>query len=141
MAKYKILQFVFILTLLFGLLLTVISCDKKTDTIKEIPSSNFQTKLDGKSTNLYTLKNKNGITAQITNYGARVVSLWVPDKEGNFQDVVWGFETIKEYLSSSDIYCGPIVGRFGKRIDKLWRIPVQVLVCTFKQNLSFNCLY
>lgn len=121
MTKYKILQFAFLLTLLFllfGLLLTVISCDKKKDTINEIPSSNFQIKLDGKSTNLFTLKNNNGMTAQITNYGARVVSLWVPDKQGKFQDVVWGFESINDYLTSSDIYCGPIVGRFGNRIDK-----------------------
>jgi aldose 1-epimerase len=91
---------------------------QKTNTIKELQAKNFQTQVDGKSTNLFTLKNKNGMTAQITNYGARVVSLWVPDRKGDFQDVVWGFETIAEYLNSSDIYCGPIVGRFGNRINK-----------------------
>jgi aldose 1-epimerase len=110
MIKYKI----FLLTFL----LHFVCQGQKFSTIKEIPSSNFQTMIDGKSTNLFTLKNKNGMTAQITNYGARVVSLWVPDRKGNFQDVVWGFETIAEYLASSDIYCGPIVGRFGNRIDK-----------------------
>ena len=109
MIKYKI----FLLTIL----LHFVSHGQKFSTIKEIPSSNFQTKINGKSTNLFTLKNKKGMTAQITNYGARVVSLWVPDRKGNFQDVVWGFETIAEYLASSDIYCGPIVGRFGNRID------------------------
>ena len=110
MIKYKI----FLLTFL----LHFICQGQKLSTIKEIPSSNFQTIINGKSTNLFTLKNKKGMTAQITNYGARVVSLWVPDRKGNFQDVVWGFETIAEYLASSDIYCGPIVGRFGNRIDK-----------------------
>ena len=110
MNKYKIF--------LFAFLMQFISYSQKTNTIKEIPSSNFRTKINGKSTNLFTLKNKQGMTAQITNYGARVVSLWVPDREGNFQDVVWGFETIGEYLASSDIYCGPIVGRYGNRIDK-----------------------
>jgi aldose 1-epimerase len=110
MIKYKIFLLVF--------LMQIYSHSQKTNTIKEIPAINFQTQVDGKTTNLYTLKNKNGMTAQITNYGARVVSLWVPDRKGDFQDVVWGFETIAEYLASSDIYCGPIVGRFGNRIDK-----------------------
>ncbi len=110
MIKYKIFLLVF--------LMQYYSYSQKTNTIKELQAKNFQTKVDGKSTNLFTLKNKNGMTAQITNYGARVVSLWVPDRKGNFQDVVWGFETIAEYLNSSDIYCGPIVGRFGNRIDK-----------------------
>lgn len=110
MIKYKIFLLVF--------LVQFYSHSQKANTIKEIPAVNFQTQVDGKTTNLYTLKNKNGMTAQITNYGARVVSLWVPDRKGDFQDVVWGFETIAEYLASSDIYCGPIVGRFGNRIDK-----------------------
>ena len=102
MIKYKIFLLVF--------LVQFYSHSQKANTIKEIPAVNFQTQVDGKTTNLYTLKNKNGMTAQITNYGARVVSLWVPDRKGDFQDVVWGFETIAEYLASSDIYCGPIVG-------------------------------
>lgn len=110
MIKFKIFLVVF--------LLHFVSYGQKFSTIKEIPATNFQTKIDGKSTNLFTLKNKNGVVVQITNYGARVVSLWVPDRKGNFQDVVWGFETIAEYLKSTDIYCGPIVGRFGNRIDK-----------------------
>lgn len=110
MIKYKIFLLVF--------LLQFVAQGQKLSGVKEIPSSNFQTMINGKPTNLFTLKNKNGVVVQITNYGARVVSLWVPDRKGNFQDVVWGFETIAEYLTSSDIYCGPIVGRFGNRIDK-----------------------
>lgn len=110
MVKYKIFFLVFLMQLY--------AHSQKTNTIKELQAKNFQTQVDGKSTNLFTLKNKNGMTAQITNYGARVVSLWVPDRKGDFQDVVWGFETIAEYLNSSDIYCGPIVGRFGNRINK-----------------------
>jgi aldose 1-epimerase len=91
---------------------------QKMNTIKAVNAKKFQAQVDGKMTSLYTLKNKNGMTVQITNYGARVVSLWVPDRKGDFQDVVWGFESIADYLASSDIYCGPIVGRFGNRIDK-----------------------
>jgi aldose 1-epimerase len=110
MIKYKIFLLVF--------LIQFYSHCQKTNTIIELHATNFQTQVDGKTTNLYTLKNKKGMTVQITNYGARVVSLWVADRKGHFQDVVWGFETIGEYLTSSDIYCGPIVGRYGNRIDK-----------------------
>jgi len=106
--KYKIV--------LLAFLMQFFAYSQKTN--KEIPATNFQTQVDGKSTNLFTLKNKNGMVVQITNYGARVVSLWVPDRKGDFQDVVWGFETIDEYLNASDIYCGPIVGRYGNRINK-----------------------
>jgi len=58
------------------------------------------------------------MSAQITNYGARLVDLWVADKDGNFRDVVWGFETISGYLKANDLFCGPIVGRYGNRIGK-----------------------
>jgi aldose 1-epimerase len=90
----------------------------KQNKIEQIPANNFKTEINGKQTALYTLTNSKGMTVQITNYGARVVALWVPDKVGGFQDVVWGFSSIQEYLKSTDIYCGPIVGRFGNRINK-----------------------
>src|SRR3982751_4398936 len=59
----------------------------------------FQDNVDGKKTDLFILKNHNGMTAAITNYGGRLVSLLVPDKNGKFTDVVVGFKTIKEYES------------------------------------------
>jgi len=90
----------------------------KNKQISILPESNFDTTLQNKKVSLYTLKNENGLTAQITNYGARVVALWVPDKSGEFKDVVWGFETISEYLKATDLYAGPIVGRYGNRIGK-----------------------
>lgn len=95
-----------------------VSCKQIKRQVEVIPASNFITEIDGNATNLFTLKNNKGMTAQITNYGARVVALWVPDKKGDFQDVVWGYNTINEYLKSTDIYCGPIVGRYGNRINK-----------------------
>lgn len=103
-----------VLLLLF--LFQNLACKKDLEPVELILAVNFESKVDGKLTNLYTLQNKNGMTVQITNYGARVVALWVPDKKGNFKDVVWGYNSLDEYLMSSDIYCGPIVGRFGNRI-------------------------
>lgn len=78
----------------------------------------FRTQLDGKPVELFTLQNANGMAVQVTNYGARLVALWAPDADGGFRDVVWGFDNIDAYLSTTDIYCGPIVGRFGNRIGK-----------------------
>lgn len=108
------MKFYKIIILLF--IIQIYGCSKELEPIELIPAANFESKVDDKSTSLYTIQNKNGMAVQITNYGARVVALWVPDNEGNFKDVVWGYTTLDEYLKSSDIYCGPIVGRFGNRI-------------------------
>lgn len=81
-------------------------------------SEAFDTVIDGKGVSLYTLTNPSGMSAQITNYGARIVALWVADKNGGFQDVVWGFPNIKGYLESPDVFSGPVVGRYGNRIAK-----------------------
>ena len=86
--------------------------------VKLIEPQNFKTQIKGKQVDLYTLKNDNGITTQITNYGGRVVSLWVPDKHGDFEDIVLGYQTIDGYLNSNDIYFGALIGRYGNRIAK-----------------------
>jgi len=78
----------------------------------------FQQTIDGKQTNLFVLKNKNNMQAAITNYGARVVSLFVPDKDGKITDVVLGFDNVKDYTEGGDTYFGAIVGRYGNRIAK-----------------------
>ena len=77
----------------------------------------FQQTIDGKQTNLYTLKNKD-IQVAITNYGARVVSILVPDKNGKLTDVVVGQDNVQAYTDGGDTYFGAIVGRYGNRIAK-----------------------
>ena len=78
--------------------------------------SGFQTELNGKSVYLYTLRNKNGVACQITNFGGRVISLFIPDRKGNFRDVVLGHATLKEYLENIESYFGATIGRYGNRI-------------------------
>lgn len=95
-----------------------ISCQEKQTEIKLISKSNFDHISDNKQVDLFTLKNKNGLITQITNYGGRIVSLWVPDKDGNFEDIVLGYETIEDYLHSNEIYFGALIGRYGNRISK-----------------------
>lgn len=80
--------------------------------------SAFQTEIDGKPVQLFRIENENGLYATITNYGARVVDLVVPDKAGNRVNVSIGFDTINEYLNSSAPYYGATIGRFGNRIAK-----------------------
>lgn len=79
---------------------------------------NFETTIDGKKTDLYILKNHNGMQAAITNYGARLVSLLVPDKDGKMTDVVVGFKSVQDYVKSTEPYFGATIGRYGNRIAK-----------------------
>lgn len=83
----------------------------------EIPDrKDFQDNIDGKKTDLFILKNANGMTAAITNYGGRIVSLLVPDKNGKLTDVVVGFSSVKDYANSTESYFGATIGRVGNRI-------------------------
>jgi len=93
-----------------------ISCQKKQADLKLLNKQNFERVIDGKKVDLFTLKNKNGLVTQITNYGGRVVNLWVPDKTGNFEDIVLGYETIEGYLQPNEAYFGALIGRYGNRI-------------------------
>ena len=79
---------------------------------------NFETTIDGKPTDLYVLKNHNGMEAAITNYGGRLVSLIVPDKNGKMTDVVVGFNSVEGYEKSTEPYFGATIGRYGNRIAK-----------------------
>jgi aldose 1-epimerase len=78
----------------------------------------FQDTIDGKGTDLYILKNASGMTAAITSYGGRLVSLFVPDKDGKATDVVVGFGSVQDYIKSTEAYFGATIGRFGNRIAK-----------------------
>jgi len=70
---------------------------------------------DGESVDLYTLTNTQGMTMRVTNYGAIVVALTAPDRDGKFADVVLGYDHLDDYLKSSP-YFGAVVGRYGNRI-------------------------
>jgi aldose 1-epimerase len=78
---------------------------------------NFRDTADGKTTALYIL-HSGRLSAAITNYGARVVSLIAPDKNGKPTDVVLGYDGIGKYLHQPETYFGAIVGRYGNRIAK-----------------------
>jgi aldose 1-epimerase len=82
------------------------------------PRSFYQTTIDGKQTDLFVLRNKNDVQAAVTNYGGRLVSLLVPDKQGKLVDVVLGFDSVHKYQLSTEPYFGATIGRYGNRIAK-----------------------
>lgn len=83
-----------------------------------IPAENFAGEIDGKKIELFTLKNKNGLITQVTNLGGKVVAQWTPDKDGNFEDIVLGYDNLEGYKNSGEIYFGALIGRYGNRIGK-----------------------
>ena len=104
-----------------GCLLALASCaSNKTAsrTVSGLDPAAFDTTLNGKKVELITLKNSNGMEVCLTNYGGRVVSLCVPDKNGKATDVVLGYDNIRQYAdtlnSPSDF--GSSVGRYANRI-------------------------
>ena len=111
-------------------------------TVSGLDPAKFDTTLQNKPVKLYTLKNANGMEVCITNYGGRVVSLVVPDKDGKPTDVVLGFDNIAQYadtLNSPTDY-GSSVGRYANRI-KGGKFTLDGVEYQLKQNDGPNCLH
>lgn len=81
-------------------------------TIKEFGKTN-----KGEQVKLYVIKNKNGMEAAVSDFGAVLVSLLVPDKNGDYRDVVWGYDTAAGY-ENNGVYLGATIGRNANRIGK-----------------------
>ena len=91
---------------------------KNSITRSKLSVANFQKLVDGKNTELCILSNKQGAELVVLNYGAKIVSLMVPERDGRLTDVVTGHNSIEEYLTSEEPYFGAICGRYGNRIAK-----------------------
>lgn len=94
------------------------SAKGKDKPLNLLDKTGFQGMLDGIKTDLFVLKNANGMIATFTNYGGRLVSLQVPDKDGKLVNVVCGFSSIADYARATEPYYGATIGRFGNRIAK-----------------------
>lgn len=91
---------------------------KHEHTLSGLLVADFHKVIDGKEVSLCVLTNKVGSEITITNYGAKIVSLMVPDKNGKRIDVVTGHASIDDYLTSEEPYFGAVCGRYGNRIAK-----------------------
>jgi aldose 1-epimerase len=98
-------------------MITNCGCTTPPASFSKANRADFQTTVDGKPTDLYYLKNKNGVEITVTNFGARIVELWTPDKNGNFNDIVLGHLTVNDYIHfTGERFLGSAIGRFGNRI-------------------------
>ena len=129
-----------------GIALAIFSaCGSKTEstlTVSGLDPAKFDTVINEKPVKLYTLKNANGMEVCITNYGGRIVSLVVPDKDGKPTDVVLGFDNIAQYadtLNSPTDY-GSSVGRYANRISG-GKFTLNDSTYQLKQNDGPNCLH
>lgn len=104
-----------------------------------LDATKFQTTVNGAPTNLYTLKNKAGMEVCITNFGGRIVSVMVPDKDGKMQDVVLGFDSIADYINIPSDF-GASIGRYANRINQ-GRIVLDGDTIQLPQNNYGHCLH
>lgn len=104
---------------LLTLAIVVTGCTEKKQpenlTLSGLKKENFETEIGGKKTDLYVLKNINGMEVCITNFGGRIVSVMFPDKDGNLKDIVLGFDSIQDYINVPSDF-GATIGRYANRI-------------------------
>lgn len=105
--------------LFMGVCLFAAACTQQQDSLTRsgLNPQDFQTEVNGKQTQLYTLTNANGMEVCITNFGGRIVSIMVPDKTGEMKDVVLGFDSIGDYINTPSDF-GAAIGRYANRINQ-----------------------
>ncbi|NDV56457.1 galactose mutarotase [Parabacteroides sp. 52] len=120
---------------------TLFACSEKKEetTLSGLLQSDFVATADGKPAALYVLKNAQGAEACITNYGGRLVSMMVPDKNGKMTDVVLGYDNIADYLASEGNY-GALIGRYGNRIQN-GVFTLDEVTYQLPQNNNGHCLH
>lgn len=78
--------------------------------------SDFQMSIENKKTDLYILTNSTGMEVAVTNYGCAILSIMVPDKKGEYANVVLGHSSIQEVVNSPEPFLNTVIGRYGNRI-------------------------
>lgn len=102
-------------SLLFVICCMAFSC-KGSEFPQLIPSEDFETIVDGKQVSLYTLK-AGELVMQVTDFGGRVISLWTPDRDGGYEDIVLGYSNIDSYVNNTgERFLGAVVGPYANRI-------------------------
>ncbi len=113
--------------------------NQQTTTQSGLSPEKFKAEVNGKQTQLYTLTNANGMEVCVTNFGGRIVSIMVPDKNGAMQDVVLGFDSIADYISVPSDF-GASIGRYANRINQ-GRITIDSVEIQLPQNNYGHCLH
>ena len=112
MNKYLFIIPVIIMTAIIG-------CTNEKASLSQVKRADFQTTVNGKQIDLYYLTNKNGLEITVTNFGARIVELFTPDRSGKFEDIVLGHDHVDKYVKyAGERFLGATIGRYGNRIAK-----------------------
>ncbi len=116
------------------------ACTQRPQTTKSgLVADDFVADIDGAGTALYTLTNANGMEVAITNFGGRVVSLMVPDRDGTLRDVVLGFDCIDDYVHIPTDF-GASIGRYANRIAQ-GRFTLDGVAYDLPKNNFGHCLH
>ena len=86
--------------------------------ISGLKREDFQAVVQGKETDLYTLRNSDGMEVCITNYGGAIVAIMTPDKDGIMANIIQGYDNIKSLMESPEPFLSTLIGRYGNRICK-----------------------
>ncbi|MDE6742230.1 MAG: galactose-1-epimerase, partial [Muribaculaceae bacterium] len=131
--------------MLAGAAIAVTSCNTNKEaaqtTLSGLDPQNFVGEYEGKPTALYTLKNSKGMEVCVTNFGGRIVSIMVPDRNGDFKDVVLGFDSVQAYFPENNLSdFGASIGRYANRINQ-GKIVIDGDTIQLPQNNFGHCLH
>lgn len=121
----------------------VLSCaaPKSSLTKSGLDPKAFEGQYNGRTTALYTLTNEAGMEVCITNFGGRIVSISVPDRDGKYRDVVHGFSSVAEYFpENNDSNFGATIGRYANRIANA-KFTIDGKEYNLPKNDGENCLH
>ncbi|MFA5326573.1 MAG: aldose epimerase family protein [Prolixibacteraceae bacterium] len=118
----------------------IVSCSApKKEFTPSYTKADFEKEVNGKPTTLFTLRNDSGMVVTLTNYGAKIVSIFVPDKDGNMEDVVLGYTNIDNYVNGEAGF-GAVVGPYANRIANA-QFEIDGEVYHLPQNNMQACLH
>lgn len=109
----------------------------------QLDATKYDTVVNDKPVKLFTMKNANGMEVSITNFGGRIVQIIVPDKDGNPQDVVLGYDNIEQYVDTAQFGgsdFGAAIGRYANRINQ-GKITIDGKQIQLPQNNFGHCLH
>ena len=100
----------------------------------------FQKDINNKKTDLFILKNAQGMEVAVTNYGCAILSIMVPDKNGKYANVILGHDSIDHVVNSPEPFLNTTIGRYGNRINQ-GKFTLDDIEYTLPQNNGAHCLH
>ena len=130
------------LLILFGAAALLAACSQQKNlTLSGLNPKDFKGTYNGQPTALYTMTNAKGMEVCVTNFGGRIVSIMVPDKDGKMQDVVLGFDKVSDYFpENNQTDFGAAIGRYANRINQ-GRFTLDGVEYQLPQNNFGHCLH